>query len=192
MPSLSLRQVIAYSAVAPGFAMHGRVMPDVGCIAAMVGSPGLYLPVLARLVHAAAGAVTADVGIQLVRLAGVAGNVTAEGLRFPAAFLGFLPQPGRVHLGLLGVGARTDGLGFPFAGVEFHVFSLAADLGRFFPILLVPLLLHRLAAPSAGEEQHHNQGHDDNRNHYPYPWSCVHVSHHFPLRCDRAGQSHSG
>ena len=153
---------------------------------------GLRLPVLIRLTYAAAGTVASDVGINLVRLPGVPGNVIPQGLGFLAALLGFLPQARRVHLGLLGVGACPDGLGLPFAGVKFHIFSLAADIGRLLPVLLVPLRLHRFPAPSAGQKQQHNQRHYDDGNHYPYPWSYVHVSHHFPLRCDRAGARHSG
>lgn len=150
-----------------------------------VAGLGLRLPILIRLAYAAAGTIAPDVGVKFVRLPRMAGNVTPEGLGFPAALLGFLPQPRRVHLGLLGVGTRPDGFGFPFAGVEFHIFSLMADLCRFLAVLLVALLLHRLPAPSAGEEQQHNHRHYDDGDHYPYPWSCVHVSHHFPLRCDR-------
>lgn len=137
-------------------------------------------------------AIPADVGIELVRLPGVAGYVAAQGLRLMGPLLGFLPKARRVDLCLFGVGACPSGLGFPLAGVDFHVLGFTPDLCRLFPVLLVPLLLEGLPALSAGQKEHHDQCNDNDGNYHPNPWSCIHVSHHFPLRCDRAGPRHSG
>ena len=132
-------------------------------------------------------AVRADVGIKLVCLTGTAGNVAPQGLGFLAALLSFFCQPCRINLRLLGIRTGPDGLRFPLAGIDFHVLGFAPDLGGLLPVLLVPFFLHCLPAPASGQEQQHDQGHHNNGNYNPYPWSCVHVSHHFPLRCDRAG-----
>ena len=158
----------------------------------MGGSPKVLLPPAMVLPVIPPAAIRADVRIQFVRLPAVAGNVAPQGLRFLAALLGLLPKTGGVYLGLLGVGTGPRGFSLPFAGVNFHILRFPADISSLFPVLLVALLLHGLPALSPGEEQHHNQRHDNNGNDHPYPWGCIHVSHHFPLRCDRAGPRHSG
>ena len=165
----------------------GRPVPAVTDVVDLVAAAGrmalmvagLGLQVFALLARATAGAVAVDIGIQLVRLPGVAGDVTPQGLGLLAALLGFPLQARRIHLGLLGIGTRTDGLRFPIASIELHGFSFPADFGSFLAVLLVALHLHGLPAPPAGEDQQHNQRHRDDGNHYPYPWSCIHVSHHF-------------
>lgn len=177
--------VIQYWAILPGSIHYRAPLPGVVSFAALV--PGV--------VHYGAllpPAIRPYVGIKFVRLPCTAGNVTPQGLGFLAALFCFLAQPCSVNLRLLGVRARPDGFGLPFAGINFHVLGFAPDLGGLFPVLLVPLLLHGFPAPSTGQEQQHDQYHHNNGNYHPYPWSCIHVSHHFPLRCDRAGPRHSG
>lgn len=167
-------------------------LPGLNLPGVMASFPVLNLPGVVAFRSIPPGAVLSDIGIEFVRLPGAVGNITAQGLGFPAALFGLLPQPCRVNLCLLGVGTRPDGLGLPFAGVDFHILGLTPDLGGLFPVLPVPLLLHGLPAFSASQEEQHDQHHHDNGNNYPYPWNCVHVSHHFPLCCDRAGPRHSG
>ncbi|KSU74056.1 hypothetical protein GA0061083_3435 [Pseudarthrobacter enclensis] len=125
----------------------------------------LALPILAAGTSAAA---TADVGIYLVGLAGVTGDLSAQLLRLMRLLLGFLPQPGGVDLRLLGVRTRTGRLGFPLTGVDFLVLRFPADLGCLFPVLLIALLLHGLPAPPTEKEQQNSHDHH-NGDHYPYP-----------------------
>lgn len=149
-------------------------------------------PLLSALNAVPPAAIASDIGIEFIRLPGAAGDVTPQGLGLVGPLLGFLPKAGRVNLRLLCIGTRADGLGLALAGVDFHVLGFTPDLGGLFPVLLVAFLLHGLAALSAGQKEHHDQCHHNNGNYHPYPWSCIHVSHHFPLRCDRAGPRHSG
>jgi len=175
IPGLNLPHIVPLAAILPGVVSLAAILPGVVHYSAIL--PAAFRPY---------------VGIKLVGFPCTAGNIAPQGLGFLAALLGFLPQPGRVYLRLLRVGTRPDGLGLPFTRINFHVLGFAPDLGGLFPVLLVPLLLHCFPAPSTGQEQQHNQHHNNNGNYHPYPWSCVHVSHHFPLRCDRAGLRHSG
>lgn len=172
--------VAHFPATRPGVLDIVTIMPGIHSVAAFF--PGV-------LHHAGVlpGAVRTDVGIKLVRLPGMAGNVTPQGLGFLAALFSFFLQPRRVDFGLLGVRPGPDGFRFTLAGIDFHVLGFAPDLGGLLPVFLVPLFLHCLPAPASGQEQQHDQRHHNNGNYNPYPWSCVHVSHHFPLRCDRAG-----
>lgn len=158
----------------------------------MAGVTVLHLPSVSILNAVPPAAIPSDVGIKFIRLPGAAGNVAPQGLGLMGPLLGFLPKAGCVNLRLLRIGPRADGLGLTLAGVDFHVLGFTPDLGGLFPVLLVALLLHGLAALSAGQKKHHDQCHHNNGNYHPYPWSCIHVSHHFPLRCDRAGPRHSG
>jgi hypothetical protein len=180
----------------PGWTCVGRA-PSITADLAVLNALGV-VPVAAlvpRVVHYGAilpPAIGSHVGIELVRLPRAAGNVAPQGLGFLAALFCFLAQPRSVNLCLLGVGSRPDGLGLPLAGINFHILGFTPDLGGLLPVLLVPLLLHGFPAPSSGQEQQHDQYHHNNGNYHPYPWSCIHVSHHFPLRCDRAGPRHSG
>lgn len=172
--------VAHFPATRPGVLDIVTTMPGIHSVAALF--PGV--------VHHAGvlpGAVRTDVGIKLVCLTGTAGNVAPQGLGFLAALFSFFCQPCRINFRLLGIRTGPDGLRFPLAGIDFHVLGFAPDLGGLLPVLLVPFFLHCLPAPASGQEQQHDQRHHNNGNYNPYPWSCVHVSHHFPLRCDRAG-----
>lgn len=126
-------------------------------------------------------AVVRDVGIYLVSLTRVLGDFAAEGPCFAGLLFGFLPKAGGVDLCLLGISAGPGGLGLPLTRVKFLVFSFPADFRRFLAVLLLALLLDRLPAPPAHQQdnnqQHHNYGND-----YPNPWSCFHATHHFPLQ----------
>ena len=111
-----------------------------------------------------------------VRLPGVLGNVIPQGLRLSRPLLGFLAQPGSFHLGLLGVGPGTRGPGLVFAGIQFNILGLAADLGRLFAVRLIPLLLDCLTALPRHQKQH-NQHHHNDCNYHPNPW--FHATHLF-------------
>ncbi|MDQ0729715.1 hypothetical protein [Arthrobacter sp. B1I2] len=137
-------------------------------------------------------AIRSDVGIEFVSLPGMGGNVTPQGLGFMGPLLGFLPKARCVNLCLLSISPRPNGLSFPLTGINFHILGFTPDFGSLFPVLLVPFLLGSLPALSTGQKEHHDQCNDNNGNYHPYPWSCIHFSHHFPLRCDRAGPRHSG
>ena len=100
---------------------------------------------------AAPGAIDGDVRIELVGLAGTAGNIAAQRLGFPGLLFRFLAQPGRIDLRLLGIGTCPNGLGFPFPGIDFHVFGFAPDFSGLFPVFPVALFLHCPPAPPANE-----------------------------------------
>jgi hypothetical protein len=181
--------VVRLRSVRTGAIPLGSILPGVVDIVTIV--PGIHsASFLPGVLHRAAvlpAAVRADVGIKLVCLPGAAGNVAPQGLGFLAALFSLFLQPRCIYLGLLRIRTGPDGLRFTLAGIDFHVLGFAPDLGRLLPVFLVPLFLHCLPAPASGQEQQHDQRHHNNGNYNPYPWSCVHVSHHFPLRCDRAG-----
>jgi hypothetical protein len=160
--------------------------------AVMAGVTMLHRPSIIALNAVPPAAIPSYVRIQFIRFPGAAGNITPQGLGLIGPLLGLLPKAGSVNLRLLRISTRTDGLGLALAGIDFHVLGFTPDLGGLFPVFLVAFLLHGLAALSAGQKKHHNQRHHNNGNYHPYPWSCIHVSHHFPLRCDRAGPRHSG
>jgi hypothetical protein len=171
-------------------------IPDSTCFGSstpvMAGVSMLHRPSIIALNAVPPAAIPSDVRVKFIRFPGAAGNITPQGLGLMGPLLGLLPKAGSVNLRLLRIGTRADGLSLALAGIDFHVLGFTPDLGGLFPVLLVAFLLHGLAALSAGQKKHHNQRHHNNGNYHPYPWSCIHVSHHFPLRCDRAGPRHSG
>lgn len=149
----------------PGGTSVGRSTPVVA------GIPVFRLVVARARSLVPPAAIASDVRIELVRLPGVVGHITPQGLGLMGPLLGFLPKARRVNLGLLSVCARPGGLGLTLAGVDFHLFGFTPDLCRLFPVLLVPLLLHGLPALSAGQEEHHDQCNNNDGNYHPYPWS---------------------
>jgi hypothetical protein len=126
--------------------------------------------------------VPSNVGIHLVRPAGMVRNIGAERLCFPGCRVGFLLEPCGIYLRLLCVSTGTRSLGLALPGIKFHIFCLAADFGCLFPVGFIAFLLHCLPAPS-GCQQQHNKDQHNNGHYHPNPWSCFQTTHHFPLRC---------
>lgn len=141
---------------------------------------------------AAAATFPLDVRVKFVRFPRPLIHVVAESLGLRRLLVCLLAQPSCLNLRLLSVRTRTGGLGLALAGIKFAVLGVAADLGSLFAVRVIPLLLYRLPAPSCREQQQHNKHHRNNGNYHPNPWSCFHVTHHFPLRCDPAGRRLSG
>jgi hypothetical protein len=160
------------------------------------GVAGSVAPVSAVMLTAAAAitiaAVALDIRIKLVGFLCVAAYVITEGLGFSTLLICVLAQPRRFDLGLLGISPGPRGLCFAFPRVEFLVLCLAANLSGLLAVRVVPLLLHRLPAAPCCKQQQHNQHHYNNGDYHPNPRSCFQITHHFPLRRDRAGESLSG
>ncbi|OAE00551.1 hypothetical protein A6A22_03225 [Arthrobacter sp. OY3WO11] len=122
-----------------------------------------------------------DVRVELIRLTRPFIYIVAERLGLHSLLVSLLAQPGCVHLGLFCIRPGARRLRFTLPGVKFLNLCLTADFCCLLPVFVVALLLDRLPAPSARQQQQHNQHHHHNGNYHPYPWSCFHVTHHFPL-----------
>jgi hypothetical protein len=126
-------------------------------------------------------AVPADVRIKLVRFPGPFVHIVAERVGLRGLLVCVLAQPSRVDLRLLCVRLGAGSLRFPLPGVKFLDLGLAANFCSLLPVRVVPLLLYRLPAPSAYQQEQHNQHYHNNGNYHPNPWSCFQITHHFPL-----------
>lgn len=163
---------------APVISAAGRVS---GAIPhALVAGSLAVAAVPAVRVHITA-AVAVDIGVELVRFPRPFIHIVAECLGLDCLLVSLLAQPGCVHLGLLCIRFGTRRFRFTLPGVKFLRLGLAADFRSLLPVFVVTLLLDRLPAPSAGQQQQHYQHHHNYGNDYPNPWSCFHTTHHFPL-----------
>ena len=152
----------------------GSVSP-IACGALPAGMPGVLTVIAADVPTAgvaggvgvsvagtvAAGTVAAvapavgvqrDVRVKLVRLTRPLVHVVAERLGLRGLLVRLLAQPCCIHLRLLCISPGPNRLRFAFAGIELPGLGLAADFSGLFPMRVVPLLLHRLAAPPAGQQ----------------------------------------